>query len=255
MKKKAPLVYAVLLLCGMCAAGARSAQALIPATFSAAADENGVSIQYFMPLLGANAVTITPDAPATVDIQLLNNPIATVTLSMQGVSEMPQGVILHYAVESPLLQIPEGDITIPFGELGAEINFYGKLPIVPGGNDVEISLLLLNNRAGYFIAADMPDVTLDPLEGVATPQDSQITRQFTLNRDGGQVQVAMTLTFSWTLPATTGISYAVSFTPVLPDDLPAVPDGADNATLMPPIQGGPIPMPNGSYHLWFNSRK
>ncbi len=200
-------------------------------------------------------MTVTPDAPATVDIQLLNNPIATVTLSMQGISEMPPGVMLHYVVESQSFQIPEGDITIPFGELGAEINLYGKLPIPPGGNDIEISLLLLNNRARYYIAADMPEFTLEPLEGVATAQDNQLTRQIILNRDEGQLQVDITLSFSWELPMTTGISYDISFTPVLPDDLSDIPVDLDNATDIPPIQGGPIPLPNGSYHVWFNAQE
>ncbi|MCX8044821.1 MAG: hypothetical protein N3B18_11950 [Desulfobacterota bacterium] len=220
----------------------------IPGFFTASADSNGVTISYLLPLLGARTVAITPDQPATIDIKLLNNPLATITLSMTGVSDMPEGARIHYVLEGPSIPVTEGDVTIPFGELGVEMNFFGILPMLPGNNDIEVTLLLLKNRASYYITAETRAFVIEPWSGTATPAAPTITRQITVHTAEGDATADISATFSWDIPATTGIAVDVALQPILQGDLPA---GFDNDTLMPPIQVGPVQIPNGSYHLWF----
>jgi len=236
----------IICLWGLLAAA--SAPAGVPGFFSAKADQTSVTISYLLPLLGAKTVTVTSDQPATIELKLLNNPLATVTLSMVGLSEEMEGVVVHYLVEGQNIPAAEGEVTIPFGELGAEMNFFGILPMRPGNGNVEVTLLLLKNRATYYLAADLPAFSLEPWSGTATPAQNQIAKQITVQTAEGEATADITITFSWDMPATTGIAFDIQLTPVLPE---GIPEGFDNETTMPPIQAGPIPIPNGSYHLWY----
>lgn len=232
-----------------CMFGPGTAAAGIPGYFTAKADETGVEISYLLPALGAKMVVVTPDQPATVDLRLMGSPLADVTLSMTGVSETPPGVMLHYLVESQFIPAAEGDVTVPYGEVGAQLNFFGVLPMLPGNGDIEVTLLLQKNRATYYVAADLPAFSLDePWLGTATPANNQIEKQIAVQTAEGAATADVTVAFSWDTPGMTSISFEITLTPDLPEGLPP---GFDNETLMPPIQGGPIPVPNGSYRLWF----
>lgn len=220
----------------------------IPGFFTARADEESVTISYLLPVLGAKTVTVSPGNPATIEVKVLNNPLATVTLSMEGLSETMEGVVLHYRIQGQTFPSTEGEITVPFGEIGAELNFFGILPMLPGTGDIEVTLLLLKNRASYYIAADLPAFSIEPWSGTATPENNQTVRQITVQTAEGEATADITVTFSWDIPGSTAVSFEAVLTPVLPEGMP---DGFDNQTVLPPIQAGPIPLPNGSYHLWF----
>jgi len=227
---------------------AGTAAAGVPGFFSAKADGNGVEISYLLPVLGANTVQVTPEQPATVDVRLMGSTLAVVTLSMTGLSDMPPGVMLQYVVESQFVPATEGEVTVPYGEVGAQLNFFGVLPIPPGNGDIEVTLLLLKNRATYYVAADMPAFSLDePWSGTATPAANQIEKQIAVQTEEGAATADVTVAFSWDTPGMTSISFEAVLTPVLPE---GIPEGLDNETMMPPIQAGPIPVPNGSYRLW-----
>lgn len=220
----------------------------IPGFFTARTNEQSITISYLLPVLGAKTVTVTQDSPVTIEVKVLNKTLATVTLSMEGLSETMEGVVLHYSIQGETFPANEGEITVPFGEIGAELNFFGVLPMLPGTGDIEVTLLLLKNRALYYIAVDLPGLVIEQWSGTATPEDNQISKQITVQTDQGGATADISITFSWDILASTAISFEAVLTPVLPEGMP---DGFDNQTMLSPIQAGPIPVPNGSYHLWF----
>lgn len=228
--------------------GAYRAQAALPIKFSASAGESGVTIDYNIPFIGIGNVALEePGTSQTVNLAILSFQLATIELTLNAITLEPPSVNVHYAITSPFTQVPESDISIPFGEIGAVLNVFGKLPpLKQGNNNVEAVLLMKKNKLQYDIEANLPEIIIDSWAGKAIPGNNEIHEKIT-TADGSQL-ADVNLTFDWSLPLVTNVTYDITIaTPV--------PEGMDNSTIaVPPVQlkGGPIPVPNGSYHVWFN---
>lgn len=241
----------IIIACSAClalSAFAAPAHALIPITFSASAGEDGVTINYNIPLmLPGNVILREPGDSQEIRIALATVEIATIQLTLNSVTTSPPVVNLHYAGTSPYATIPEGDIPVPFGEIGAAVNIFGNFLNTLGDYDFEASLLLKANRAQYDIAANLPDMVVDSWKGEAVPGNNEIHEQVLYAGDGS-VLADVNITLAWEMPLFTTVTYDITVTPpgAAETDIPL-----DNATTIPPLQGT-IPVPNGSYHVWFN---
>ncbi|MEI6128288.1 MAG: hypothetical protein WCQ99_17205 [Pseudomonadota bacterium] len=231
--------------------GACQAQAALPIQFSASASESGLSINYNIPFVGIGNVALDePGKSQTINLAFLTIQLATIELTLNEVTAEPPAVNVHYAVTSPFFQVPEKDISIPFGELGAALNVFGIFPPVKQGNhSIEAALLLKKNKVQYDVEANIVSVIADSWVGNAVPGNNEINEKI-ITQNGTEL-ANVQLAFDWTVPLFTNVTYDVTI--AMP-----VPEGMDNSTMiLPPVElkGGPIPIPNGSYHVWFNVNK
>jgi hypothetical protein len=217
-------------------------------TFSVESGQDGFFMRYTIPFIGIGRVTLdNPGDSDTIPVSFGLIKLADVELELNSIQT--NACSLHYVIVSSYIPepAPEGDISVPFGSFGAVANLMGKRFMRTGDNDIDISLLLTNNQTRYEVIADIPGLVDDSWSGTADSSNSIIEEQVT-NPESGATIADVALTLDYSLPFFTNVTYDITFYLSAPGSQ----DDTDNATdtQIPPIQGGPVPVPNGSYHFW-----
>ena len=209
-------------------------------SFSASAQ--GLSINYHLPLIATGAINNlnVGDPSKTINLSLFLVPIATIELSVTAIDQTtePPTLTLHYIYTSALSgggDPTEADLTIPFCSAGLQIGLFKLFGVPKTGDDVDAFLLLTNNKTDYNISIKNTDtITGGSWTGTATPDASTNTATVIAKFNVNTHQYTATLTFDYSVPLVTKLSYSIST------------DEGD------PITGGPIPLPNGRYKLWLD---
>jgi len=215
--------------------------------FEASADETGISIFYDIIFVGANSFTLdSPGDSQSISISPFFINVADITVTLNEISTEPPGVTLGVAATSPLLPQPvEADVTIPFGEVGANVvlGAFFREPIT-GNNTFDASVLFTMFSTDYEVVADLPDIPVQgQWSGTADSANNIIQEQVVISE-------GVTLDLSFVVEPglfTTNVSYEIDMNFDFPGGGQAIPD---NATGFPPITGM-LPVPNGSYHIWY----
>ncbi len=224
------------------------ADAAIRAGGSFTADETGVVLDYNIPVVGFGRVDL-PGVGATdsITVRLAGVKLADVDLELIAINTDNETVDVQFSAQSPLApgRTIDGVIPVPFGsvEFGAVLNIMGRLFIPIGDHDVDISVLISRFRTKYAAVVDLPPIVDDfEVEGLA--QDNEIS-----------IEIPNLATLNFTLEpgaAFTQVTYSIELDLPAPE-MPDMPEGGEIPEItIPPIEGGPIAIPNGSYHIWFD---
>jgi len=238
----ASFLLALVLTCTMVS----QAHAAMNASGGFSATEDGFSLNYDIPIIGKANVNLRDEGDSdTLSIKVLFINIATITLTHGGIQSDPtDAFILGFSIDSQFFDALEGSLPIPFGgiDLGASINLFGKVfkPTI-GDHHIDFSVLLARNRARYDVTINLPELGIDfSDEGEA--ENNEISIQFEelldilLTLDPGRFLTSIAWNIEVTLPP-----------------IPTFP-GQEDVELpeIPPVVGGPVPIPNGSYRVWLD---
>ncbi len=222
------------------------AQAAIRANASLTADEDGLSLSYMIPIVGIGTVNLTKAGDTdTINIRFLTINIADVELELLAINADNETLDLQVSATTPLTpEEPfESIITVPFGtaELGVVANLLGQLFMPVGNHDIDISVLISRLRTRYEANVDLPPIVEDlQLEGQAV--DNQV-----------DIEIPDVADLSFILePGNLFTQVTYSFKVQVPE----IPGGGEGEGVpdlgIPPIEGGPVVVPNGSYHIWID---
>lgn len=217
------------------------------------ASQDGFQLGYTLPFMNlgnVNLENINDESELHFHISVIR--LISIKLSLTAINPdaTPPSLTVHFELIGGLLSrflpdpLPQGDIPVPFLEAGVQATLFGKIFKPLGNHDVDASLLLTRHTTRYGVDVAIP-LLQDSWEGEATPDNNTISDKVTIN---GQEIADIQVTLDYTSSLFTTASYSITLTSLMvPDDIPA-----DNATITP-ITGGPIPLPNGSYRIWYNS--
>lgn len=219
------------------------------------AGEDGFSLKYNIPVIGrANVSLESPGESDTLTLRIMAVKLAEVELTLNEITTAPDIVSLHYVVSSrfmPGTEVIEGDIPIPFGDFGVTINLSGKKLIPTGDSNIDVALLLANEKTDYDININIELNILgqelqitESFSGSATPDDNLIHEQVLSPLDDS-VLMDINIEVQYPNGPFTVLNYEIvssipSFEETQEDD------DAENGGLLE----GSITVPNGSYHVW-----
>ncbi len=222
------------------------------------AGKDGLTVKYNIPAIGSGNIDLENEGDTeTIKIRLLMVKIAELEITLNDITSDPDFVNIHYMVhfqhtsETEPVEDIEGDLSIPFGDFGIEINLNSKKMSRPGDSAVDGSLLLTKDSTQYDIninfVLDLFGMELDftqNLEGTATPEDNLIHEEIE-NPIDESILFDVDVEVEYPSKMITVFNYNIS---------PSVPEGLDNETDNKTPAGfeGSIKLPNGSYHGWLD---
>lgn len=216
------------------------------------ASQDGFQLGYNLPFMNignVNLACINDQSDINLHISFIRLISIQLSLAAINADATPPSLTLHYALTGGLLSrflpdpLPQGDIPVPFLEAGLQAALLGKIYKPLGNNDADISLLLTKSKTRYGVNVDM-SMLQDNWSGEVTPASNTFSEKVVINsQEIADIQVTLDYgSYFFTMA-----SYSITLTP------PSLSGEtlADNTTIEP-ITGGPIPLPNGSYRLWYN---
>jgi hypothetical protein len=217
----------------------------------ASASQSGFQITYQLPFMNFGNIDLARiNDQSEIDLHFLFIKLISIKLKLAAINteNVPQSLTLQYEIASRFLSdtLPSGSIEIPFFDGGLRADLFGKKYQPIGTCDAEVSLLLTRKKTRYSINLNLP-MLQDSWEGEATADHNTINEKVTMN---GQDMADIQCTLEYTSRLFTSAAYSIEISPLLS----LYKEQGDKATVQP-IIGGPIPLPNGSYHAWVNMSK
>lgn len=219
--------------------------------------EDGFYLKYNIPVVGRGNIRLkNPGDTDTVTVRIMAVKLADVEITLNEITSDPDLVNLHYVVSGkfiPEAETIEGDIPVPFGSLGATVNFNGKKLIPTGDSALDVSLLLTQNMTVYDLNVNLElDIFGQALNidetfsGTAGPSDNLIHEVVT-NPYDDSVLLDINIEVEYLSSLVTVFHYDI--VSQIPSFEPAEEDSEGISDL--PLQGS-ITIPNGSYHVWLD---